>query len=125
MTNEELQAIRDRAQAATPGAWEPGHADYMRVEVYQAADAPKVNPLRWQRACICREAREWDAGFIAHARTDIAALLDEVDRLREILAESIKVSDRWITWAMQEHYTENIGIVRLTEQTTTSLGMTP
>ena len=82
MTNEQLQAIKARCEAATPGPWEPGTLDYMRVEVYQAPEAPKVNPLRWQRACICREARDQDADFIAYAREDIPALLAEVERLR-------------------------------------------
>jgi hypothetical protein len=96
MTDEELTAIRERADAATPGPWQQGSTSMYsgRKLVHQDATARKVNPLGWQRACICREARPTDATFIVHARTDIPALLTEVERLRGALAEYVLDNQR-------------------------------
>jgi hypothetical protein len=84
MTDKQLAVIQERCATATPGPWEAGPLDYLRVEVYQAPEAPKINRFHWQRVCICREARDEDAEFIAHAREDIPALLEEVERLRRL-----------------------------------------
>lgn len=82
--------IRAEVDTATPGPWELGQkSPYTgRVAIHQAAEARKVNPLGWQRACICREARPQDAAFIVHARTNTLTLCDEVDRLRAELAQN-------------------------------------
>jgi hypothetical protein len=73
MTDEELSAIKARAEAATEGPWEVGH----RCEIYTRHYA--VGPIGdfWEPA---------DARFTANARADIPALLAEVERLREELA---------------------------------------
>lgn len=76
MTHDELQAIKARAEAATLGPWTaetvgpcscgqcPAH-----VNVFAGPHQwPKINPP--------------DAEFIAHARTDVPALVAEVERLR-------------------------------------------
>lgn len=88
MTDEQLAAIRARCEAATPGPWEPGRQSpyTLRFPIHQSVEARKVNPLGWQRACICREARMGDTAFIAHARQDVPALLAEVERLRGLLS---------------------------------------
>jgi hypothetical protein len=66
----DLQAIRKRAEAATEGPWEVagGHRD----RVYA------------KREClsIAYDLFEEDAEFIAHAITDVPALIAEVERLR-------------------------------------------
>lgn len=93
MNTDELTAIRERCDAATPGPWKLGRYTVSgRVQIDQSETAPKVNPLKWQRATICRESRENDATFIAHARADIPALLDEVTRLRAAL-EAVEWKD--------------------------------
>lgn len=94
MTDAELAAIRERCEAATPGPW-----------VYDAGDEwqPKFGPFDDTGAGIVSEDRmreivigghqdeqggavgvilNRDAEFIAAARSDVPALLDEVERLR-------------------------------------------
>jgi hypothetical protein len=84
----DTQAIRERCDAATPGPWKKGRYTMSgRVQIDQSETAQKVNPLKWQRATICRELRETDADFIEHARADIPALLAEVERLRAELEQ--------------------------------------
>jgi hypothetical protein len=87
MTDEELTTIRERVDAATPGPWGPGtQSRYtLRFPIHQAKSTGAIQPRSWQRACICREARLEDVTFIAHARTDIPALLAEVERLHAAL----------------------------------------
>jgi hypothetical protein len=103
MNTEELQAIRSRCDAATPGPWiAKAYNPYRdRAVIHQTPESQKINPLRWQRACICREVRAHDADFIEHARTDIPALLAEVERLRDIearaQAQSEDVQANWLS----------------------------
>lgn len=59
LSQSELDAIRSRAEAASPPPW-PDH---------------------------CPDLRQPDATFIAHARTDVPALLDEVERLQADMAD--------------------------------------
>ena len=106
-TDAELQGIRERCQAATPGPWV-----WVNTE---AASLAEVNPDRlvhWdpsrltevdgipvflgQEDVLAVESFDGaesalfvgtaDAAFIAHAREDIPKLLAEVDRLRALLA---------------------------------------
>ena len=77
MSAERLEEIRGRAGGATPGPWEAEHCGY---DVYETAtDYGDV-----VAECGLRVA---DARFIAHARTDVPALLAEVDRLRAQVAD--------------------------------------
>ncbi len=77
----DLEAIRARAAAATPGPWD---AKAYRVHV--------PGPDRILAACW----RPWgdvaditaDVEFIAAARTDVPALLEAVDRLRDMLVDA-------------------------------------
>lgn len=79
MSDLNLAAIRERAEKATPGPWEsysvPGRnrsaAGYAAVEVAET------------EVQVVRDAGGWfDADFIAHARTDVPALVAEVARLQ-------------------------------------------
>lgn len=81
MTDEDLQAIRMRAEAATPGPWVKDN------------DSPIV---RGPEMILYDEGghSDPDADFIAAARTDVPALLAEVDRLRAALGA-------WETWAAE------------------------
>lgn len=77
----DLDAIRARCEATTAGPWEA--AEMLRW------------PGRWDvweadgRKCIAEVLWERDAEFIAHARTDVEALLAEVERLRVVEVASI------------------------------------
>lgn len=72
MTDERLAEIEARANAATPGPW--------RYTLYFV-----MSPSQGLIADIGPGSASVnsDAAFIAHARTDVPALLAEVRRLRE------------------------------------------
>ncbi len=76
MSDLDLEAIKARAAAATPGPWERpeyGIFSFTARTEYGAA-MPVVGD------CIYADA---DADFIAHAREDMDTLVAEVERLRE------------------------------------------
>lgn len=87
----DLDAIRQRADAATPGPW--GVEQYgttLAVHAYQVSDAV---------AMIGDEDHPpagSDAEFIAHAREDVPALLAEVDRLTARVADLEGERDAWL-----------------------------
>lgn len=68
LTEQQLNQIKIRADAATPGPWDVDDDDGFVI-------VPGVADM-----CAARDER--DRAFIANARTDIPALLDEVQRLR-------------------------------------------
>jgi hypothetical protein len=77
MTDEELQAIRKRVEAATPGPWREDNFTHRLEDVTGeplcAADVDGADAGLWNRA---------DGIFVVHARTDVPALLAEVERLK-------------------------------------------
>jgi hypothetical protein len=79
MTMIDLDEIEARANAATPGPWTP-----QTIRLIDGVDLPDATVAQWQR----------DAAFIAHARTDVPAL---VARVRELEAEC----ERMKTFAAQ------------------------
>lgn len=90
MSDDELAEIEARSAAATPGPWS-WSADVEEVDdVYlvAAAEAPDSGPaVEVVRACsyehVTLVVSEADAAFIARARTDVAALIGEIRRLRK------------------------------------------
>lgn len=103
-------AIRARVAAATPGPWQvwagrlsifanvseetPGSIcgdPVCEVEMYRCSDRDP-DPDDTECGCdeegckTCRPVQHADADLIAHAPSDLAALCDEVERLREIIA---------------------------------------
>ena len=82
----DLDAIRARADAATPGpwwAWDRG--TFVGFEIAVGAPAKDGRPVdrlpdAMRTDIGCRE----DAEFIAAARTDVPALLDEIEALRSV-----------------------------------------
>ncbi len=83
MTPDQLSAIRARLDAVTPGNWK-------RFGVVVSTDLDLPQPLVVEACSEDRTQAENDVEFIAHAPTDLRALLDEVERLtaeREILHE--------------------------------------
>lgn len=78
LTQEELEAIRKRAEAATEGPWK-----YNDKYGYLAP----VIPQR-MTSHICNEiTRDYDADFIANARADIPKLLAEIESLNAEIAD--------------------------------------
>jgi DTW domain-containing protein YfiP len=68
LTPDELDAIRERAEYATPGPWSDVGEE--------CAKGPS--------ACLC------DLHFIAHARTDVPALLEHIAVLKESRAATLQ-----------------------------------
>lgn len=75
MTTEQLEAIRKRAEAATGGDWYVNKRDYS-----YGKDSKLVTNKHVYIAKVF--GGNPDAEFISAARTDIPALLAEVERLR-------------------------------------------
>lgn len=73
MTNKQLADIEARANAATPGPWNPSWDGSVLSEHDNIADVWSNNPA--------------DCKFIAHAHEDIPLLLEEVKRLRKLIDE--------------------------------------
>lgn len=95
MEAKELEAIRERVKAATPGPWVWEVADATLLALGRAADPIYEGHVLSAHRCgacantdgLCLWPKQPDAEVIAHAPTDIAALLAEVDRLRAELAQ--------------------------------------
>lgn len=84
MTPEREQEIRDRATAATPGPWER-YAGY--GPTFFANDSgPYLRGVGDFNFGVGDQA-EADEAFVRHAREDVDALLAELDRVRDELAE--------------------------------------
>jgi len=76
MTLRPLEEIEEGAKAAPPGPWRKVGADSWRLQGFpqvEYADAP---------GSYIQVHGDADGAFIAHARTDIPALIAEVRRLR-------------------------------------------
>lgn len=109
----DLDAIKARCEAATPGPWanEPDTgAGRVWVRINHRGDFEPIWPWRghWRRLFQVRTDRDretWtedakrevfaararDGAFVAAARTDVPALVAEVERLRDELADARRV----------------------------------
>jgi hypothetical protein len=94
VTPDELQAIRERAEAATPGPWVATHRHSQCTADDDETSGLGLEiegpPEAWNRGQFALGA---DALFIAHARTDIETLLAEVEQLRAALEELVEAHD--------------------------------
>lgn len=113
MTDEELQEIRDRVDAAIEGPWQ-------RHSYASSAglDTTRVNmwPPCYSAKCeggprINEHQVELNAEFIAHSRTDVPNLLNEVERLKKTLTSFVEVMDkeraREIQTSCEHHYADD------------------
>lgn len=92
LSDERLAEIRARVDAAAPGPWRESEtvADRGADQWYvlPPADYSDLILARGFSDDLPRDARALaNRTFIAHARTDIPDLLDEIARLREALAQ--------------------------------------
>lgn len=86
----DLDAIHARCEKATPGPWfcEPEHQrDTRPADTYDV-----LGPEGY----LAANQEHPDADFIAHARTDVPALLDEIKRLRELNARAQALLDGYL-----------------------------
>lgn len=96
MTKDELKAIRERLNAATPGPWKadckpgdcvvwgPEGLTRETSEAYRVAPVFLMNLAKGSDEPVAFDLREKaNAEFIAHARTDVEELLNLVEMLME------------------------------------------
>lgn len=77
MNREQLEEIRARAEAATEGPWFTGGAGrWPSLKPHELIVSPKYPLMEFEDT----EQGRADAKFVAAARTDVPALLDEIDR---------------------------------------------
>jgi len=74
LTNEELVAISERAEKASPGPW----------QVASTTDGEYILDCDEWVVAATFERRE-DAYFVAHAREDIPSLLDHIAELEAVI----------------------------------------
>ena len=90
LTEQELADIRARCEAATGGPWrfvEEGR-DNTSGDSFIMTGPPRGRNGDLYLTTDKRDGSHADYEFIAHARQDIPRLLDEVERLRRLVAES-------------------------------------
>jgi hypothetical protein len=92
MTKEQIDAIRARLDAATPGPWE-ARQWYGNDDGGWAAIGPHHESRDWnddEPESDLHELAKRDAALIANAPADLRALLDEVERLTKREDELVK-----------------------------------
>ncbi|ANA85295.1 hypothetical protein BH769_gp92 [Gordonia phage BritBrat] len=101
MSELDLDAIEARAKAATPGPWEFHDEDSPRNpwvtrkivrdnEPYHELNILKVRMARHARNECCWPPTSTDAEFIAHARTDVPALVSRVRELEDAIEQAME-----------------------------------
>lgn len=82
MTADELKAIRERLAKASPGPW------WVDVETTPATEVASADGTiaRVYRGEVTAPGPRPDADFIAHAPSDVSALLSEISRLQTELS---------------------------------------
>ena len=99
-TADRLNKIEARANAATKGPWEVlGRNDVVRDAGHCTCGMPTgVYGHEW--ACGAEQvaqAAEVDSEFIAHARTDVPWLIEQVRKRDAALRAVLELADRWAT----------------------------
>ncbi len=96
MTREQVLAAKARAEAVTPGDWsahEWGYNGSTAWEVWAPvagrASSASIRIADCHSTGRCRPAEQADAEFIAHARTDVPALVSALERVLA-LADQIR-----------------------------------
>lgn len=89
LTKQELEAIRERADQATPGPWcVAGSPRDFIIARHGGSERCSDDPVLWaEDDCLAGERA--DAEFMAGARVDVLRLVGEVDRLREVLHRAL------------------------------------
>lgn len=111
--DDRLQQIEARCDAATPGPWVLFHRAGI-TEVQTIGDCPIAGWQGFDNGHRAVGKHKDNGEFIAHAREDIPALLEEIARLRAELArlDWVSVNERLpdttreveVTWGVQGWY---------------------
>ena len=119
MTEQELQAIEERASKATPGAWIVEAGEYSGRDWMIGSVAMFLGASCWDDKCYTVTTNQvhaselegdakTDAEFIAYAREDVPALIAEVKRLRAKLdAMPVEAIRKVRTAAEMDGYTND------------------
>ena len=108
LSREEIEAIREREQAATVGFWQQSY--FVPHRRYNGKSKEWMDERRSEEKLIVRGSGvigesdcnpicqvfkdPKDAAFIAHARTDIPALLAHIEAQEALIGELAKASGR-------------------------------
>ena len=93
MSEDELSAIEERAERATPGPWHAHRdADSIGLGPIVFVHIPRADKDR-SYALTNGERENSNRDFIAHARTDVPALVAEVRRLRGAMEKVREFAD--------------------------------
>lgn len=99
LTNEQLEAIRKRVEAATPGPWNWRKLDGEPFETEMPSLVSPEGDVMDFGYCATfypvqgTPPEDADAEFIAHAREDVPALLAEIEHLKEIALDILEDYD--------------------------------
>ncbi|KRT88672.1 hypothetical protein [Bacillus paralicheniformis] len=108
MTKDELEAIRQRTEAATESYWAADDCEWPGNE----------NLRYWVKTHwdgVAAAVTKEDAEFIANARQDIPALLDHIAELASDIARMCPIADRPIVESLlaeKDHMAEEISDLR-------------
>lgn len=83
MSELDVEAIRQRADAATAGPWKLWGMSVL-ADHAGTSDLETAIPIADTMSYPAMPPRTFNATFIAQSRADIPALCDEVDRLQDI-----------------------------------------
>lgn len=81
----DLQPIKDRLAAATPGPWEREFTEHIAEDM--SLDASYTSFIIGKGVSVGEMDMPADCELVAHAPTDLAALVAEVERLRAAIEE--------------------------------------
>ena len=105
---EQLQEIKARCEATTPGPWCKDSGEALKVRAPHGGHVAILGNLIGQHGSGGREQPNTviaNADFIAHARTDIPSLIAEVERLQELVeALSLQVKTNRVYYEARECY---------------------
>ena len=91
LTDAEIEAIEKRCAAATPGPWEHQKDGYGSVEILAPLDGKEVDPVNDRRRVFHEYTHKVpvyeDLDFIAHSRTGLPRLLDDLKAARVALEQ--------------------------------------
>ncbi|WP_065643750.1 hypothetical protein [Bacillus paralicheniformis] len=108
LTKDELEAIRQRTEAATESYWAADDCEWPGNE----------NLRYWVKTHwdgVAAAVTKEDADFIANARQDIPALLDHIAELASDIARMCPIADRPIVESLlaeKDHMAEEISDLR-------------
>lgn len=106
LTDEQVEEIRTRCEKATPGPWKNDGPDRFSSDEpwVHVVDGPTIDTLilarlpcefpdnraHDERLGLCGNASN-NAEFVAHARTDIPALLADRKEMQKLLREAVEL----------------------------------